>query len=384
MPRPCIAHSVRTWLPLTMAWLPGQLKHIKAFSSLVLALQPQNLDSFPWEPFYATRSKLGHFSRRVLRRLGVAAHPSLYDRALSRHAPRLLHSHCGHVGWYDLGLAKKHGLKHVVSFYGAEVNGLPTRYPYWRRRYKELFERADLFLCEGPHMARCLARLGCPPEKIALQKLGVDVEAIPYAPRAVGEGPARFLLAARFTAAKGIACALEALGLLKRERPDIRITLIGDAEPCVDSLLEKRRILSAIRTWELESVTRRLGFTSLKTLMEEAARHHIFLAPSVTASNGDTEGGAPITILQAAASGMPVLSTWHCDIPSLVKHGVTGLLSPEKDARGLLENIKTLLDDPGLMADMGRAGRRLVEKEYDAKALVPGLEERYRRLLSSS
>ena len=69
--------------------------------------------------------------------------------------------------------------------------------------------------------------------------------------------------------------------------------------------------------------------------MRRPTKHDVFLAPSVTASNGDTEGGAPVAIIEMAASGMPIVSTRHCDIPSVVLDGVTGLLAAERDSEGL-------------------------------------------------
>lgn len=58
-------------------------------------------------------------------------------------------------------------------------------------------------------------------------------------------------------------------------------------------------------------------------LLDEIARHHVFLSPSVTAPDGDSEGGAPVTIIEAAASGMPVVNSTHCATPEAVYDGRT-------------------------------------------------------------
>jgi len=76
-----------------------------------------------------------------------------------------------------------------------------------------------------------------------------------------------------------------------------------------------------------------LGFQPHAILFEEAYKNHIFLSPSVTALDGDTEGGAPVTIIEMAATGMPIISTKHCDIPEVIKDGVTGFLANERDGR---------------------------------------------------
>src|SRR5690606_22119020 len=106
---------------------------------------------------------------------------------LVRYAPRhlvrtarelrgeILHSHFGNIGWANLDAAREAGLKHVVSFYGMDVNHLPMRDPRWRGRYAELFSAAERVLCEGPNMAAAVVKLGCPAEKVRVHHLGVDV-----------------------------------------------------------------------------------------------------------------------------------------------------------------------------------------------------------------
>ncbi len=64
------------------------------------------------------------------------------------------------------------------------------------------------------------------------------------------------------------------------------------------------------------------------------SRHHLFLSPSVTAPDGDSEGGAPVSIIEAAATGMPVVSTTHCDIPQAVDDGVTRAARPRGRSAG--------------------------------------------------
>ena len=65
------------------------------------------------------------------------------------------------------------GIKHLVTFYGFDVNYLPQMDPSWSQRYQELFAQCDRVLCEGPHMAGCLVGLGCPESKVRVQHLGV-------------------------------------------------------------------------------------------------------------------------------------------------------------------------------------------------------------------
>jgi colanic acid/amylovoran biosynthesis glycosyltransferase len=108
---------------------------------------------------------------------------------------------------------------------------------------------------------------------------------------------------------------------------------------------------------------------------------HIFLGPSVTAASGDQEG-IPTVIKEAMAVGLPVVSTIHSGIPELVEHGVTGYLAPERDAETLAKHLIALLRHPDQWGEMGRAGRRRVEMEFDTERLNDALVEHYREAMA--
>ncbi|NJL33455.1 MAG: colanic acid biosynthesis glycosyltransferase WcaL, partial [Chloroflexaceae bacterium] len=293
---------------------------------------------------------------------------------------RVLHSHFGPGGWNNLGAARRARLKHVVTFYGLDINYLPTVQPRWRERYRDMFRQIDRVLCEGSYMAGSIAQLGCPAEKILVHHLGIAVDAIAFQPRCWQPGePLRVLLTGTFHEKKGIPYALEALGRLQHSVP-LEITVIGDAKNEPRSLAEKQKILATIAKHDLHAKVRLLGYQPYARLFEEAYQHHIFLAPSVLASNGDCEGGAPVTIIEMAATGMPVVSTRHCDIPGVVLDGVTGLLADERDVDGLIARLCHLISNPQQWQAMAEAARRHIEAEFDARVQGERLAAIYRDL----
>jgi len=101
----------------------------------------------------------------------------------------------------------------------------------------------------------------------------------------------------------------------------------------------------------------------------------------VHAADGDSEGGTPVSIIEASASGLPILSTTHCDIPEVVLDGESGYLVPERDSDALAERLIHLCKNSHLWQKMGRAGREHVEKNYDVKRQVAKLEEVYEQSL---
>lgn len=318
------------------------------------------------------------------RQLGIKDYPAVYDLAIESHQPILLHSHFANRGFYDLPLAKKYSLKHIVTFYGYDVNKLPQQ-KIWRERYKLLFEKASLFLCEGPYMANCVVNLGCPKEKVLVQRLGIDIENIAYRPRRINKSePVKILVAGSFKEKKGIPDAIESVGLLSKKHPNVRLTVIGDSSGDKSGKSEKSKIQLAIDRFKLGPKTRLLGFQPHQVLMKEAAEHHIFLSPSLTASDGDTEGGAPVSVIEMAASGLPIVSTQHADIPNIIHHGQTGLLFPEKSPGLLATGLLKLIKNEPLYEKMSRQARKQVLNLYNIRKTAKQLSNIYKQVIKNS
>ncbi|HET7505344.1 MAG TPA: glycosyltransferase, partial [Kofleriaceae bacterium] len=101
---------------------------------------------------------------------------------------------------------------------------------------------------------------------------------------------------------------------------------------------------------------------------------------SITAASGDAEGFG-IVFAEAQAMGVPVVSFASGGIPEAVAHGETGLLSPEKDWRGLARDIAQLLGDDAMSRRMSEAARRRVVERFNLRTQTRKLEAIYRELL---
>lgn len=383
--RTTVVHFVHRWLPQTETWLYNQVRFLPPrIENHIVCKGTANLDQFSVPNIHALDE--APFWRQVwdrqMTKLGLRRHLGFLVEKARHHQACILHSHFGNAGWTNLGAARQARLKHAVTFYGYDLSQLPKSDPRWLRRYLEMFAQVDRVLCEGPHMGRCLAALGCPEEKIRVHHLGVSTDEISFRPRTWNSsGPLRVLLAASFREKKGIPYALEALGQLQREMP-LEITIIGDASKQPASQKEKEKILAVVERFNLRSRIRFLGFQPHAVLFAEAYQHHLFISPSVTGSEGDTEGGAPVSIIEMAATGMPVVSTTHCDIPSVIRHGVTGFLAAERDVDGLVAGLKWWTERPVAWATVLEAGRKHIEQEYDAARQGGRLAAIYEELLT--
>jgi colanic acid/amylovoran biosynthesis glycosyltransferase len=369
-----------------MTWLHG---HLTAFSpqveSHIVCQWTKNSDQFPVSKLASAEYPPKNPSplSKLQRRIGMTSdeerkHLALLETMIQKVKPQLVHSHFGQCGWAASNLVRKYNLKHIVSFYGLDLSYLPRADRRWVTRYQRMSDLVDLVLCEGPHMARCLADLGVDPGKVRLFRLGIDLNRIPFVPRSnKRQSASRFLIAGSFREKKGIPYALEALGMLSKKRADMEITVIGDSGGTEREEYEKRKIFEVVERYGLKAKTRFLGYQPYDVLIGELYKHDVFVSPSVTSSDGDTEGGAPVTIIEAAASGMPVASTLHCDIPFVLSEENQSYLVPERDSASLCSAIERLIQRTD-WSPIVMANRRLVEKDLDVRLQGIKLAELYR------
>lgn len=379
-----VIHSVPgVWLGQTETWLYNQVRFLPPrVTSHVICEGVKNLDQFAVPNIHDAHQMppARRFVARALRKLHLRRDLGLLPSVAAQSGASVLHSHFGYTGWRHCRTARRLGLKHVVTFYGVDVNHFP-RLDDWPQRYYELFRLIDLVLCEGPHMASCIVKLGCPEEKVRVHRLGVDISEIAYRPRVwAPPEPLRVLLAARFRQKKGIPYALEALGRLKDRLP-LEVTIIGDAAEHPEDQVEKRRILEIIGRYGLGPKVRMLGFRPYPVIFEEAYKSHVFLQTSVTADSGDTEGGAPVCLIEMMATGMPVVSTTHCDIPNVLDDASADLLAPERDVDGIARALLWLAEHPADWPRITAAGRRRAETHFDAHVQAESLAATYEELL---
>lgn len=379
-----IAHLCSRYLSATETFIHFYLTAFRRTEPLVVSrFQPVNLDMFPppagLHALEAPRYSPDRIGRALMRRLtGYEAGENLYRqrciKALHSSGARVIHAHFGAMGIWSLPLRREIGVPLVTTFYGIDTVPDPEN-PRWHEDMRELFEEGDLFLVEGDFMRRKLISLGCPPKKAAVQRIALRVASIevPRRPRLDGRIPV-LLFAGRFIEKKGLQYALEAVRILVANGHRFEFRIIGGGA------LEGE-LRSYVAEHRLDRCVRFLGFLKHTQYLEQMRAADIFVHPSVTAANGDNEGGAPTTILEAQAMGMPVVATTHADIPNVTLNGETALLTPERDSEALALALVELLDNPARWEEMGRAGRSFIEQNHDAAKEAPALERRYLRLI---
>jgi len=226
-------------------------------------------------------------------------------------------------------------------------------------------------------MADKVLGLGAPERIVKVLRLGIDTTAIPFLPRSPDpDGRIVVLMAGRPVEKKGHWYGLLAFERICRDFPQVVLRMIiGGRTP-----RENEHVLRMRRFIEEKGIVDRVewrGFLPYDRYLEAIRSAHIFLQPTVLAEDGDAEGGAPVTITELSASGMPVVATRHCDIPQIVLDGRSGLLADERDVDGLAALLARICASPQTWEAMGRAGRAHVEERFDIRKQVRELERLY-------
>jgi colanic acid/amylovoran biosynthesis glycosyltransferase len=267
--------------------------------------------------------------------------------------PNLVHAHFGPAGWEMLAYACDLGIPLLTSFYGYDASSLP-RHSGWAERFQRLFEGGAGFLVEGPAMARRLEALGCPRRKIHLMPISISVDRYPFRARRRDKWEVlRILFVGRFTPKKGLPLLLEALAQARHDLGPFLLNVIGggDKEP------NARRLTAELG---LQDAVRFLGFQPRSEVVREMDQAHLLAVPSVTAPDGDSEGGAPAILLEAQASGLPVLGTDHADIPFVAAAPYRHYLAAEGSPESLAERLLALCMDSDRWQEFAIAAREHV------------------------
>lgn len=372
-----VAHFNLAFFAGSEAFIYHYVSHHKRYSPACVASSFVNDEEFPFASedkflFSLRKYTPGWLAYAISRK--YLGHDSYLANLLEESGCSVVHAHFGINGARAVCAKKQLGVPLVTSFYGYDISGRAFLLKH-RKDYAKLFKDGDLFLALGPLMQKRLLEAGCPPHKVKIQRISLPLERIPFRPRRPKQPGEKvdLIFAGRFVEKKGLIYALQALKQVSKVRDDFTLNVLGDG-PLRES------VAAYVQEQGLDKHVRFFGFIPNSECLREMERADIFILPSVTAGNGDSEG-TPTTIIEAQASGLPVISTYHSDIPYIVAPGKSALLCEERDVNTLAGNVLHLLENQHEWEAMGTEGRRLVERNHDIEKEVAVLENRYDELL---
>ena len=284
--------------------------------------------------------------------------------AIRRQAPRLIHAHFFNDGLDALRLGRKLGIPVVTTVHGHDItkNANAVAQSSGNRRF---FSEVDRVIAVSNFIAQAALERGCPPAKLVQHYIGIDIDKFTLE-KQESDRPS-LLFVGRLVEKKGCTYLLQAMSQLKPRFPELRLTIIGEGN------------LRAGLQEEAEAHGLDVEFTGAlgaDRIREELSRCWLFVAPSVTAADGDAEG-LGMVFLEAQALQTPVVSFRSGGLVEAVEEGRTALLSEERDVAGLAANIGELLDNSTLRHHMGLEGRRRVARDFDIRKQCAKLEAIY-------
>jgi len=381
-----VLHSLDVYLGMSENWIYPQITSVPGTETRVICGAVANLGDFPIEDFrlrnqnasWASKNESSRLVSALLRRSGISN--AITTQWICRWSPEVIHSHFGPRGWSDLRLKRRSGARLVTSFYGYDAWSIPETGPIWRQRYAELFEHCDLILVEGPIMQRKLVALGCPPEKVRIVRIGVDVAGLAFRERSFW-GELRVAMVGRYVEKKGLVDGMRACAIARKNGVNLRLTIVGDAHADdVKGQAIKRTLLEIAQQPELSGYVHFAGFLPLTATRALLSEQDVLLCPSKQGSDGNAEGGSPVVLTEAMAMGLLCIGTRHCDIPELIHDNETGFLCHEGDVFGLAESLNRPAEYRAGVVDMTIAGRRHIEKSFNLAVQLEGISENYRSL----
>ena len=386
-----VLHLFDLYLPQTMNWVLRQMHATPSVEHWVAA--PWILDNEYHQPNFryfvhpiqqksrwmpAQESTMAWFSTNLIRfeKVWPLYRTWLYHQ-LKDDPPDLLHAHFGPVGCHFMGMANRLKIPIITSFYGFDFARLPFQKPAYLQKYRSLFNQAAAITTTGELTPALLTKLGCPREKITPIPLSILPNEFPFQKRRKKAGQLRLVQVATFTDKKGHLDTLEAFKIARVNCPGLQLTLAGEAQ---DKTLLKV-IHKYIEANALKEVVQVLDFVPHAKLPKFLEAFDVFVHPSRTAANQDCEG-APVVILEAMSVGLPVIATWHSDIPKQVLHGKTGYLSPERDPADLATHIEQLhWMEENAYQSMSFAAHQHVLQHFNLHQNGPKLLQRYQSIL---
>lgn len=218
---------------------------------------------------------------------------------------------------------------------------------------------ANRFVCVSADSARRARADGIGSQRVATIRNGIDLQRYRYSgPRP--DGPV--VCVARLSPEKNVESLIAAAGLAARAQPNFRLVIGGDG-PSLPALRDQTRALGLDERVEFLGSVR-----DVPRLLQQCA---LFVLPSLTE-------GIALTLLEAMATGLPVVATRVGGTSEVVADGKTGLLVPSQCPERLAEAMLSLFQDPAAARLMGQAGRRRVESAFDVRTMVAAYEALYR------
>jgi len=387
--KPSVAIYLQHYLSPSMTFIYRQLIGVKdIFNTIVLCSDNlENTNLFPFNKIsFKQRNFLSFKKSKIVTKIYgthklLSLQPVLsksqskyFISNLIENKVKLIHAHFGPSGLEILPIAKEINIPLVCTFHGYDASIL-LKYDNYVRNLKELFSYAHI-ITVSEEMKHRLIKIGANPEKIRVVRCGIPVDIFNFSERnnlakkLKEKKVVNYLQVSNFVEKKGHVYTIEAFNLLLKNNPNSHLTLAGGG-----------RLFNKIKELVIEknlsdyvTFTGTVNEEKVKKLMFEA---DVFVHHSVTSERGDKEG-VPTVLMEAMATGLPVISTFHSGIPELIDDGINGLLVEERDIKSYSEKMYEILFIGNRFSN---SARNKVNEKFNLSENVSHLIDIYKNLI---
>jgi colanic acid/amylovoran biosynthesis glycosyltransferase len=336
----------------------------------VVAFNFQNIDSETKEgiSFFEitdriyTRKGINGISRYLFEKLtGSKRWYSQLHGAIETFKPDIIHCHFGSEGvnMMEFNRIFKKPPPYVTSFYGYDISSQPVYDKLYKKKLPQLLKHGNAFFAEGPELKKKIIAFGVSETKCLVNPLLIPVEDYPVKEKyRNANDPIKFLFIGRFVEKKGFHVFLKAIARLKEKLNEFTIDIIGTGP-----LKEKYEQIIAENN--LQPFVKWHGLLKHDEIIKMMKDYDFLVHPSMTATDNDSEGGAPTIIIEAQAIGLPVIASNHADIPYVI--GYHDFLSKENDFSSLLLNIESIINCADIKPYIEK-GFEKIKLQHDLKA----------------
>ncbi|MBK9271023.1 MAG: glycosyltransferase family 4 protein [Saprospiraceae bacterium] len=246
----------------------------------------------------------------------------------------ILHYHFGNIGIENIRLIRKFGNQSIVSLYGFDYEYLYHLNASTKKYYQEMASCGVHFVVEGNYSKSWLESIQIP--KSSIKKLHM---LFPHEFRREKSFlNSKILLSqpATYTEKKGQDAFLNALASSKY-RDRFVVQMYGE----IGDIHYYKELQKIIKLGNLKQVTlgNKISFEEYGKLLQRA---NFIVNLSQRSKTHDTEGGVPMVLKDALASGTPVFTTAHCDITDWISHEYNGFIHQERDTSGMIDSLENI------------------------------------------
>ncbi|MGY6649908.1 glycosyltransferase family 4 protein [Wenyingzhuangia sp. IMCC45574] len=260
----------------------------------------------------------------------------------------------GTTGSHMVPVCKALNIPLVVIFHGHDATEKKILKKYLSK-YRTLFNYNTRLIAVSQEIKRKLVSYGAESSKIEVIPCGVDITR--FKPDESITRKNQFLSVGRFAVKKGPLYTIKAFKEVVKKYPEARLIMAGSKGGLYPECV---KLVEALGIEKNINFTGVLKPTEVSELMKSSIA---FVQHSITAPNGDMEG-TPVSIMEASASCLPIISTKHGGINDVVVHGVTGFLVDEKDVEGMSNYMLRLYEDRKEAEELGEKARIHIKENY--------------------